>query len=292
MKNSIYKTVDDVAVIQAVEEITAFIRSKPELTWAALIDTAFDYGQDAVTPDFGTLIDCYSYPELQGLSTVAPRLVTLFCGSRLRAQITRLIRHCQGRPMLSFIGTTESLEDVSARWRAVHMVSVVDEQQMLLRFADTRILSYLPHVLTSSQWAAICGEVSIWIYFDRSGVLTASDIPSSSNFTEKISITKEQFAELLDASHPDAVMCLIEESMYDIVPKCRPVSERYRMVKESYEIAKENKVNDNADILALAVAAYISDGASNVDKRLVSLLRQRSWTTGSLGNAIVHAQII
>jgi hypothetical protein len=292
MKNSIYHSVDDVSVVRGVEKIIDVVIGNPELTWGALIDTAFDYGQDKTRLDFDSVIDCYEFPELQGLNAVAPRLIALFPGYDLRAQVVRLIRHCQGRPMLSFVGTTDSLKAVSASWRATHMVSVVDEQEMLLRFADTRILSYLPQVLTSPQWRAVCGAVSNWIYFNRFGNLVACDIPDLITGPEKVALTKEQLEKFLDASHPDALMALIGESMCDIVPIDRPVSERYRMILDSYELAKKYVVKENSDVLALAVAAYLTKGKSNADQRLESLLQQRAWPVGSLGNAIVDAEII
>jgi hypothetical protein len=292
MKNSIHHSVDDISVIRSVDKIIDIVTSKPELTWGALIDTAFDYGRGKTRPDFGTFINCYDFPGLQSLHAVAPCLMGLFSGTDLHVQVTRLVRHCQGRPMLSFVGTTESLEDISARWRAMHMVSVVDEQEMLLRFADTRVLSYLPQVLTSPQWKAICGAVSHWTYFDRSGRLVTCDIPDSNDGPRKVSITKEQLEKFLDISHPDALMALIGESMCDIVPMDRPASERYRMILDAYELTKKFDVKNNADVLSLAVAAYLSKGESNVDPRLEPLLRQRAWPVGSLGDAIVDAEII
>lgn len=292
MKNSIYNTVDVVPVNQSAEKIIRLVLSKPELSWGALIDTAFDYGQGNTSSDLGPAIDCYNFPELQSLSAVAPCLVALLPGSGLREQIIRLIRHCQGRPMLSFIATTEDLKDISERWRAIHLVSVIDEQEMLLRFADTRILSYLPRILMLPQWGAICGTLAYWGYFDRSGSLVKCDLPGLSEHTEKLSITKEQLEDFLDASHPDALMALIAESMADIVPADSLVSERYHMIRDAYELAKKNEVNNNSDILALAVAAYLTRGESNIDQRLQSVLRQHAWSTGLLGDAIVDAGII
>jgi hypothetical protein len=294
MKNSIYHCVDDVSIVRSVAEIIDIVTSKPELTWGALIDTAFDYGREKTVLNFERVIDCYEFPELQSLRAVAPCLIGLFCGRDLDldVQVTRLIRHCQGRPMLSFVGTTESLEDISAGWRDMHMVSVVDDQQMLLRFADTRVLSYLPQVLTSPQWNAICGPVSHWTYFNRSGCLVSCDIPDSNDRPRKMSITKEQLERFLDVSHPDTLMALIGESMCDIVPTDSPVSERYRMVLDSYRLAKKFEVEDNADVLSLAVTAYFTKGKSNIDQRLEALLRQRAWPVGSLGTAIVDEEII
>lgn len=291
MRNSIDNTVDDVPVVQGVKKIIDIILRKPELTWAALIDTAFDYEGDA-RPDFGTLINCYDHFELEGLSTVAPCLIALAPESGLRRQLTGLIKHCQGRPMLSFVGTTGNIKDISAGWRLLHMVSVIDEQEMLLRFADTRILSYLPQVLTPSQWRTLCGTLSCWAYFDRSGRLVICNIPNVDWSTEKLSITKEQLEKLLDASHPDMLMALIAESMSDIIPADGSVSERYHMIKDSFELARRNEVKDNSDILALAVAAYLTKGKSNIDQRLQSMLRQHAWSTGLLGDAIVDAGIV
>lgn len=292
MRNSIDKTVDDVPVVQGVKQIIDLVLSKPEFKWAALLDTAFDYGQEEARPDFGSVINCYAFPELQALSLVAPYLVALEPGSGLRNQISRLIRHCQGRPMLSFVGTTGGIEDIRERWRAMHMVSVVDEHKMLLRFSDTRVLSYLPQVLTSSQWAAICGAVSIWVYFDRSGILVTYHIPNLKSLPEKVLIAKEQLERLLEVSRPDAEMALIAESMRDIIPIDSVVSARYRMIKDACELARSHKVNNNADVLALGVAAYLTEGRSNIDQRLHSLLQQRAWAAGSLGDAIVNAEII
>jgi hypothetical protein len=292
MKKSIDNSADGVSVPRSVDKIIEVVISKPELTWAALIDTAFDYGRGKSIRDLESFINCYDYPELHDLSAVAPCLIALRSGSDLRTQVTRLIRHCQGRSMLSFVGTMESLADISAQWRPMHKVSVVDEHQMLLRFADTRVLSYLPQVLTLSQWGAICGAVSHWTYLNRSGRMVSCDIPDMSDRRGKVSITKEQLESLLNASHPDALMALIGESMCDIVPIDRPVSERYRMIFDSCELTKIYGITDNADVLSLAVAAYLTKGQSNVDQRLVSLLQQRAWAVGSLGNAIVDAEII
>lgn len=292
MKKSIYRSVDDVPVVRSAEKIIDVVRSKPELSWGALIDTAFDYGQGKTRPDLGAVIDCYDYPEFEGLSAVSPCLFALVSDSELRTQVTRLIRHCQGRPMLSFVGTRESLKDISVRWRAVHRVHVVDEQEMLLRFADTRILSYLPQVLTSHQWRAICGAVANWTYFDRTGRLVSCDIPDLKDGQEKILITKAQLDKLLDASHPDAMMALIAESMCDIVPTGTPVSERYRIIKDSYELSKKHEINNSADVLSLAVAAYLTKGGSNLDQRLEALLRRHAWPVGSLGEKIVDAEIV
>jgi hypothetical protein len=292
MKNSIYYSVDDVSIVRSVAKIIDVVTSKPELTWGALIDTAFDYGRGKTRLDFERVIDCYDFPELQSLHAVAPCLIGLFSGSDLHVQVTRLIRHCQGRPMLSFVGTTDSLEGISAGWRDMHMVSVIDEQKMLLRFADTRVLSYLPQVLTSPQWRAICGAVSHWTYFNRSGCLVTCDIPDSNERPGKVSITKEQLERFLDESHPDALMALIGESMCDIAPPDSSASERYRMTFDSYRLSKKYEVKDNADVLSLAVAAFLTKGESNVDQRLEALLRQRAWAVGALGTAIVDAEII
>ena len=292
MKNSIYYSVDEISVARSVEKLIGLVTSQPNLTWGALIDTAFDHALGRTRLDFEPVIECYDFPELHGLKAVSPCLVELSSGSDLRTQTKRLLTHCQGRPMLSFVGVTESLKELSTRWRKVHMVSVVDEHEMLLRFADTRVLSYLPQVLSSYQWRAICGTVSYWSYFDRSGELVTCDLSDLNACQEKISITKEQLEELLVVSQPDAMMALIAESMPDIVPTSSPVSEQYRMIKDSHDLAKRHEINDSADTLALAVAAYLTKGESNVDKRLESLLQQHAWHAGSLGDTIVDAKII
>jgi len=107
----------------------------------------------------------------------------------------------QGRPMLSYIGAARSLEDVIEAWRAVHMVSVVDEQKMLLRFTDPRVLAYLPAILQASQRERICGAVGGWAYFDRRGNLTIRDIPEYETDGADIRVDQEQLGALLE--HPN-----------------------------------------------------------------------------------------
>jgi len=292
MKTSTHNCVDDVSITLSAEKIIEVVTSKTELTWGALIDTAFDHSQVKKRLNLESAVNCYDFLPLRGLTAVAPCLISLSPDSNLRTQVTRLIRHCQGRPMLSFFGSTESLREISERWREVHTVSVVDGQEMLLRFADTRVLSYTQKVLTSQQWAGICGAISHWLYFDRSGGLVKCDIPSLNEQREKILITKDQLEKFLDESYPDALIALITESMCEIFPTGTSASERYYVIKDSYELSKKHEINNSADVLALAVGACLTEGKSNVDQRLESLLRQRTWSTGLLGDAMVNAEIL
>jgi hypothetical protein len=289
MKHSVFQVVDETPVASGAAQIAELIQGRPELRWAALVDTTFDH--DGVAPERAGL-NCFGFPELRALSAVAPHLVGIVPGEDLQSRIARLITHCHGRPMLSFVGTSASLEEVANAWRAVHMVSVVDEQKMLLRFSDTRVLSYLPEVLDVSQWTRICGAVSCWAHFDRFARLTIRDVPAGENDPETIQLDGKQLAALLEAAQPDALMALITDQMHDVVPWQRLASERYTMVKDACTLASRFAIDDHADVLALAVAAYLSEGASNADPRLVSLLAQRAWPPGSLGDAIVNAEIV
>lgn len=87
-------------------------------------------------------------------------------------------------------------------------------------------------------------------------------------------------------------MTLIGESVCDIVPTVSPVSKRYRMILDSCRLAKKFEVEGNADVLSLAVAAYLTNCKSNIDQRINALIRQRAWPVGSLGNAIVDEEVI
>jgi len=291
MKHSVYQVVDELPRVRSTAEIAALIRSRPELKWAALLDTIFDH--DSRRLDLGSPgLNCYDFPELQALGAVAPHLIGIAPDDTMETQISRLITHCQGRPMLSFIGTARSLEDVIEAWRAVHMVSVVDEQKMLLRFADTRVLAYLPAILQASQWERMCGAVGCWAYFDRCGNLAILDIPGCETSGADIQIDREQLGALLEASQPDALMALIADQMFDIVPWKQVASERYTMVNDACKLAKRFAIDDHADVLALAVAAYLSEGASNSNPHLNALLGQRAWPSGSLGSAVVDAEIV
>ncbi len=55
----------------------------------------------------------------------------------LTVQLSNLLAHCSARPMLSFIALETPVEHLVHAWRNVHLVKTSDDEQYLLRLADT-----------------------------------------------------------------------------------------------------------------------------------------------------------
>ncbi len=292
MRDPLYFTVDDVIVKNAVQELSTLMLNSPEMTWAALVDGAFDYPTCATTPYARSGINCFASAQFEGLEKAAPWLVPLTLDATLQQQLTVLLRHCQGRPMLSFAASRISLHELRGAWQGLHMVNVIDHQQLLLRFADTRVLAALPSILDADQWASISSPLADWVYYDRTARLSRCPVSPRSNASIGITLNTSQLDQLLQISHPDAMLAMILESMPDIVPEKISRSRRYALVADSHDIALQHGIKSAADVFSLAVAALLSDGASNMDDRLFSILRENDWAEDGLGEHLVERGIL
>jgi hypothetical protein len=108
---------------------------------------------------------------------------------------------------------------------------------MLLRFADTRVLAVLPHILEPTQWRAYTEPLAYWLVLERDGLFTSlkmaqEDIKSD----EVIRLSQPQIDTLLQASQPDAIIDLLRETMSDIVPNEIRNSALHALITASCEL--------------------------------------------------------
>lgn len=278
----------DPAKISAVQaDLIAQAAGQPDLHWAALIDAAFDYPSANEAPYWIHGINCYGGAAYEGLGKAAPVLVPL---DPINDQtfLTRLLRHCYDRPMISFLASRIELKQLSELWDPLHWVTAVDHQRMLLRLADTRTLAMLPRVLKPAQWAALSGPVAQWAIIDRLGNLASLAVAEAdATKVQTIHFELDQLAALLSAAEPDNVLSLLSDSMSDIFPKDMLGSMRYETVAESCELARKYEVSNWSDVVSLAVAAFLSQGQTNQEESLAAYLASKRWNVGDLGAGLV-----
>ena len=116
--------------------------------WYALIDTAFDY-QRSQRLGLEGAVSLFTPLSLQILAEVAPVLMPLNRQGDLTVQLSNLLAHCSARPMLSFIALETPVEHLVHAWRNVHLVKTSDDEQYLLRLADTRVQPTLAQALSA-----------------------------------------------------------------------------------------------------------------------------------------------
>ncbi|KQV79808.1 hypothetical protein ASD15_17425 [Massilia sp. Root351] len=293
MKKNDFYAQDPIMVSAAIDTLGVLTAAQPDLHWAALIDSAFDYPAGATLPYAAGSINCYTADEFQGLQKAAPWLVPIHGDYRSEAHFRSILRHCAARPMISFLASRVPLAELSEHWRSLHRVSVVDQQKMLLRFADTRVLSALPDILAPSQWLSYSSPLVHWLVLERTGTFTQIPLaPAGALPDQSIKLSEPQVDALLIASQPDAIIELLKNAMSDVVPDSLRNSEFYELISGSCQLAASHGIELFADVFSLAVAACLTMGETNRSSEVDALLRARCWPAGDLGDMLVAEGLV
>lgn len=281
-------------VIQVVDAVSSACRSAgADLIAYALIDEAFDMGASQLRPlhPFERL---YSEGRWQQLSEVSPTLIQLPGNDEfaLRKQVERLVFHCARRPMLSFLLSSMSIEDLARAWRRCIAPEVPGTEPMLLRFADTRVTTVLPNCLTSANWSFLCRPLKQWWIIDRSGALLELPKPSCAGDAEHpadhtFALSDDELHRLVHAGLPDALI----QTMCDQLPEMVPDQDRvayHALMKKVVELADEHSIDSYPDTYALAVFSVVAGEEALSDATTIDLLKAKAWPTGQLAKKLTE----
>ena len=281
------------AIPAVIDSFKEYVAAQPGLHWAILIDSAFDYPAAGETLYAPGSSNCYRFDAYEGLQEVAPLLLPISTDAAGQELLKRVLRHCNGRPMLSLVASRLPCETLNERWQDLHWVTDADGQRMLLRVADTRILPALPQILEREQWSAFTSTLELWLYVNREGQLTPNVLaPKDSGMCKEIRLTHAQLELMLQAAEPDAIADLIVENMPEIVPAGLKNSQFHSLVRETCVLAQNQQVQVFADVVSLSVAACLTEGESNRSAKLHRLLAEKDWVPSKLGQAIMDEEII
>lgn len=263
------------------------IRQQPELTWLALVDGAFDYGRAGLSlPNKRySLYDCDGTSDLLAAS---PFLIVLTAHdeNQLRLELATLVRHRKERPMLSFIGTSAPAPAVNENFQLFANAVTEDQQEFLLRFADTRVLAGLATVLRQTYWDGMTCMLSEWIFIGREGKAQALTLAENrAPLKSRFQLSSAEFAMLVTNSEPDAIIDAIAESNPEALPDI-PRAAIYDKVAASCSFAQKHKVQAFPDLVALAYLALLNGGKGIRDPKLSEMLLRSQWTAGSLINDV------
>ena len=247
--------------------------------WFALLDRAFDHDRKKTLrwPHASEAL----YKGSDGIDAVSPTLLQMSSSTSeaLTHEIASLLRYCQGRPMLSFVQSSLDIHDLAASWQDVKWAHTEDGQRFLLRWADTRVLSFLPDVLHAHNWGRIAKPLLAWFTVDRFGDLQALKMGSvSSHCSEEpvhlgpLRLEDKELASLLDAAQPDVLINMLFEQIPDVLPVGVEQAKVYSCVQKACDFASQHGIDAAGDQLALAAATCLTEGAVLADSKLTGLL--------------------
>lgn len=287
-----YYAVSPADIPQLLEDVLAEIGAGgPSGHWLALIDSAFDDERRPI-PWPTEAVSVYYQDKLRAFQPIAPVLLefTIDDDNALRGEVLRLLRHCQGRPMLSFLHT--KLEPLALResWQNVLEIETEDGESFLLRFADTRTTRAIASALPSCAWHRLSRKIGRWHYVDRLGKLQ-SLLPSVAQSTTEddepssIRITDKALGELLESGQPDALADYLHEHFPDLL-SANDGALTHQRLTEVCGLAARNGIKSFPELAALALAVLVTDGRLLTDKQFDAWLARRDYPPGGLTDAL------
>lgn len=134
-------------------------------------------------------------------------------------------------PCLSWFFTDETPSQAAEHLRRFHVVGLSDQQAMLMRWYDTRILPVWLSCLTPSQAKVFAAHTSGWQYVDRFGETIvvpdtadrAEELPDAPFGAPWIQLNDAQYSVLVDAAELDTLTKHLRQVIRD---ELRHISDR------------------------------------------------------------------
>lgn len=264
------------------------------LRWFALVDRAFDHGHTGLNWPLQTLVLYEERSDLSALAGVSPSLFALPAPSDVDFDRTllRLLRHCNGRPMLSFLALEQDAIKLIEQWSPCLKVPLSDQDEpYLLRLADTRVLPALATSPNRALWQRFAHGVRHWWFIDRDG--RPQSLPTDRGGSMNLKVDSDLTLSLKDLEHllsrglPDNVIATIEEQLPDLLPE-RGRAQFYALVAKACVTAERFGVESFPDVVSLAVASQCSHGSILDKPEVKTLLAEHAWTPGELSSELMH----
>ncbi|MEN7431962.1 DUF4123 domain-containing protein [Chromobacterium sp. TRC.1.1.SA] len=157
-----------------------------------------------------------------------------------QAEAERLLRQCDGLPMVSVWRSKESLPELAARLLPWCVVKA-DDQHFNLRFPDTRRLEDIVGVLDDEQGGQFFGPATLCAAPSRFGGWKTLPLPSKAEPpAEKVKLSAEQTLALIRAGEPDETLFQLQfhRAIHPaVLADCHP------MVEKALAVADKNGVD-------------------------------------------------
>ena len=286
-----YYAIDRYDSASLSEQLQRQLSASPRTgTWFALIDTAFTHDSLANWTN-ERMWPIYCEGKLEELKSVSPCLVPLSSNSGLllRAELTRLLRRCQGRPMLSFIHSGATPQAICESWQDVLEIETSDAQRFLLRFADTRITPVIRQVFPAEVWGRLSNGVDEWLTIDRKGKLLSLPVVGSQTDMafdrEIVRVDDERLFRILQSGEADALASVLHEHFDDVLPVDQGASVYHRL-SAICDLAAKCGMESSSDLVILAIAVFLSQDRLLESEKFLAWLMARPWLSGDFADGI------
>ncbi len=272
---------------------TCFDHGPADAHWFALVDLAFVTESPSALRSFAQFEPASLFIErpLDKLADASPVLMTLDHepGARIE-QTSKLLRLAQDMPMLSFICTTRSREEQIAAWQPYVYPRFVDEQRLVLRFADTRVAAGLSTALSNGHWSGLTAGLQRWLIVGRVGALVSligePTAPPPSETREPICLSVEELSALMECGEPDAVIGYLHKHCPELLPHIGR-ARLHAQIAKACGLARTAGIRSFKDVTCLSQAVVLTDGAVLMDPRLKPLLAEQR-ISGQLNDTLLE----
>ncbi|WP_295373277.1 DUF4123 domain-containing protein [uncultured Pseudacidovorax sp.] len=264
----------------------------PSLQFYALVDAAFDEaGFAAFLQSFeGRAASLYAGTELSELDSVAPWLLELNTNDPavLSAQLQQLAQLRRGRPMCSFLGSSRGMDALRLQFRPrIH--AQADDLRLILRFADTRVLETLAHVLRPAQMDVLFPpDTYVWFPCRREGQAATRQVADDRPLPPDdavLHIDPGQFAALIDAGEADLVIHALAQQDPGCFGNGRP-SDVHAFVVEQLIRARQHGLTHFQDLEAYCMAALAGGAAFDEQPSVAFAIVEAGRAPGSLAASL------
>jgi hypothetical protein len=157
----------------------------------------------------------------------------------------RVLERCNGLPMLSFIVTYESMDELGERLAAWCIVET-GQDRFNFRFPDTRRLPAIFDALTPQQRCELVGNALGWHYMARNGAWAALRIDCGgavAGIAAKAKLSSAQFARLVEDSEADEVWVRLRHggASWGKMP-----SQRHELLTQAVQVARQHGLDSSA----------------------------------------------
>lgn len=277
---------------QLAQAATKAQKANQTLTIYALIDTAF-FMLDKPSKQSAWLdqaVSIYRDTELAGLSEASPHLIAInLLEKNTQQHFRKILNACNGKPMVSVIASSLSIDDITNRFKPFLEISAEDEQSFVLRFADTRILPVLDGILCNEQLPEWRQGISHWWCPDRHGNLVslpkyATQNSSKALTTAHLKLTQSRFNQLIEAGDADAILDAIFDQNPAFLVEKKP-SHFYTMIQQLQIPIRTFEINNFTDIVLFCTTALATNAQFYEQTSFKALLEKKAWKIGALGSA-------
>ncbi|MYM72669.1 DUF4123 domain-containing protein [Duganella sp. FT134W] len=244
-----------------------FATNPPRLTLPSEIAEEFEQLNEASPLHLFALVDCafdeaffneryqrglprqslYADTGLSALGAAAPHLLSAPEGEEAREEwLRQLFAACEGKPMISIIASVLNAAELVRHLRPYLIARTPDTVEWPVRWGDTRVLPALLDTLDEAQCSHLLSSLARWWSPGRAGELLswqgASILPLPADF-DKLPISDDVFAALVDISEADTILARLYDSQPDLLAAYSP-AECHARVMRNLCIANANSIQE------------------------------------------------